>query len=550
MSHVFISYSTHDTTYARRLADALIERGFDVWIDNKRLRGGDDWWKSIVRALRGCSAFIVLLSPRSDGSKWVQREITLADNWDKPMFPILLEGDLDTDNFLLFVRTQYEDARNDNLPASAFFERLAQAVPRSRVGANVTTRAMAVATETPEIIAEYSAPPPLEEHTFGPNTFDIEAAIDAFQAAEANGEWQEAMDWLIQIRDSGMAPPYFLLDEHIEDTQAQIERLQAVQRQQQAQAERERQQQAWLAEAARGYDLIWQRVERDDAPDRIWKMLDAFWADYPNYDPDDLALKLPKVRTILPGPFAWCYVPAGPVTISYGEWKNRFRYRIDRNETYQLPAFYMSKYAITNAQFAVFEQAADGYQHDAWWAFSEAAQNWWETYRQRPKKTGFQGDDLPRTNITWYEAQAFCRWLSARPGNETTILLPTEQQWQRAAQGDDGRDYPWGNDFEKRCCNVKGSGVRRVNPVDDYADFASPFGLIGMSGNVWEWTASAWDSGGPIEANDLGVVRGGAFNAMPGFARCAYRHAGDLDDPMTSRGFRVMALQLGQQTVG
>lgn len=548
MSHVFISYSTHDTTYARQLADALVQRGFEVWIDNKRLRGGDDWWKSIVRALRGCAAFIVILSPRSDGSKWVQREITLADNWDKPMFPILLDGDLDTDNFLLFVRTQYEDARNDTLPTEAFFERLAQAAPRNRVGANVTTRPLSTVTETPEIIAEYSAPPPVEAQEFDRNTFDIEAAIDAFQSAEADKDWQTAMDWLIQIRDSDMAPPYFLLDEHIADVHTEIERIKEKERKQKFQAIRNQHQQAWLNEAKRGYDLIWQRVEREDAPERIWKMLEAFWLDYPGYDPDALELKLPRVRMVLPAPFSWCYVPAGSVTISYGEWKNRFRYRIDRNETYHLPDFFISKYAVTNAQFAAFVDAEDGYTNEAWWNFSEAATDWWASHRQRPKRTGFQGDDVPRTNITWYEATAFCRWLSAQLADDTTILLPTEQQWQRAAQGDDGREYPWGNDFESRYCNVKGSGVRRVSPVYAYEEYPSPYGVVGMSGNIWEWTASTWETGSLIEGDESSVVRGGAFNAMPGYARCAYRHSGDLDDPMTSRGFRVVTLRLNSDS--
>lgn len=126
MSHVFISYSTRDASYANRLADRLRAEGFNVWIDNTRLRSSEDWWRAIVLAIDACAAFVVLLTPHSDQSKWVQREITLADQRDKPIFPLLVAGDIDTPNWALFVRTQYEDVRSGDLPTPAFYDKLAQ----------------------------------------------------------------------------------------------------------------------------------------------------------------------------------------------------------------------------------------------------------------------------------------------------------------------------------------------------------------------------------------------------------------------------------------
>ena len=82
MAHIFISYSTRDDAYASKLAEKLRAEGFDVWIDNRRLRSSEDWWRSIVLAIDACAAFVVLLTPHSDQSKWVQREITLADKRD------------------------------------------------------------------------------------------------------------------------------------------------------------------------------------------------------------------------------------------------------------------------------------------------------------------------------------------------------------------------------------------------------------------------------------------------------------------------------------
>src|SRR5688572_213678 len=139
MSHVFISYSTRDSSYATRLAEKLRAEGFDVWIDNNQLRSSEDWWRSIVLAIDACAAFVVILTPGSDQSKWVQREVTLADQREKPMFPLLLAGEASTPNWSLFVRTQYDDVRDGRLPDAAFYTKLAEYAPRkpAQMGVNV-----------------------------------------------------------------------------------------------------------------------------------------------------------------------------------------------------------------------------------------------------------------------------------------------------------------------------------------------------------------------------------------------------------------------------
>lgn len=137
MAYIFISYSTKNSSYANQLAEQLRTQGFDVWIDNAKLRSGDNWWESIVKALRGCSAFVVVMSPEARESKWVQRETVLADNWNKPTFPVLLAGE--GDDWELYVLTQYEDVRQQTvpdgqhqgkLPSADFYERLSKHVTR------------------------------------------------------------------------------------------------------------------------------------------------------------------------------------------------------------------------------------------------------------------------------------------------------------------------------------------------------------------------------------------------------------------------------------
>jgi hypothetical protein len=161
MSHIFISYSTKNGDYARKLAEKLREEGFDVWIDKRRLHSSEDWWRSIVLALRGASVCVVILSPESDASRWVQREITLAEKYEKPMFPLLLEGDLDSPNWELFVRTQVENVIGGELPPAEFYDYLEQYTPRQqRPGADVTTTPVPTPILDSETQAEIAHPPP------------------------------------------------------------------------------------------------------------------------------------------------------------------------------------------------------------------------------------------------------------------------------------------------------------------------------------------------------------------------------------------------------
>lgn len=136
-----------------------------------------------------------------------------------------------------------------------------------------------------------------------------------------------------------------------------------------------------------------------------------------------------------------------------------------------LKAFWIDKYEVTNLQYKKFID---------------------ETNRKSPNhfenRTYPQGkEDHPVTYVSWYDAKAYCEWAGKR--------LPTDEEWEKAARGTDGRTYPWGNEFEITKANTpqRWQALKQdgdTTPVGAFEAGKSPYGLYDMSGNVWEWTAS------------------------------------------------------------
>jgi hypothetical protein len=117
--HVFISYAREDHDYVRYLADSLHERGFEIWVDDGV--GFDDrWWQSTVQAVRSSAAFVIVMTPRSEASEWIERVTLLALREQKPVFPLLLRGK----PFPLLITTQYFDVTSGKMPPQEFYTQL------------------------------------------------------------------------------------------------------------------------------------------------------------------------------------------------------------------------------------------------------------------------------------------------------------------------------------------------------------------------------------------------------------------------------------------
>lgn len=249
------------------------------------------------------------------------------------------------------------------------------------------------------------------------------------------------------------------------------------------------------------------------------------------------------ITHILPPPFEWITIPGGDVTLNHSGGYILHPMKVN------VPAFVIAKFPITNAQFQVFADAPDGFTNSAWWDFSDSAQEW-RLENDQPQKP-YGGDNHPRTHITWFEAVAFCRWLtdtlSRREGAETLsdkIALPTESQWQRAAQGDNGRLYPWGNEWDASRCNNNTCHDRiGTSPVTEYAGLGdSLFGVVDLVGNVWEWCLTSWQTGADdMGRDDVRVLRGGSwFDDIISHFRCNFRSSWNPGISSDLRGFRIV----------
>lgn len=151
MGHVFISYSRANEAYVRTLSIDMRRRGFDVWMDD-RVDYGSVWNEMIIEAIETCSAFVLVISPDSDRSEWVERETMLAQRAGKVLLPLLLEGR----QLPQTTEIEFTDVTGGRLPDDAFYARLAKLTkPRARTGMLVTPPEVQVR----KILAEDDQPP-------------------------------------------------------------------------------------------------------------------------------------------------------------------------------------------------------------------------------------------------------------------------------------------------------------------------------------------------------------------------------------------------------
>jgi formylglycine-generating enzyme required for sulfatase activity len=210
---------------------------------------------------------------------------------------------------------------------------------------------------------------------------------------------------------------------------------------------------------------------------------------------------------------------------------------------YRVKAFRMAKNPVTYAEFQTFIDSGDGYFNALWWAAMRVNGS-----EMIPGEQRWPIENHPREHVSWYEAVAFCRWLSHHTG--LPIRLPTEQEWQRAAQGDDQRNFPWGDAYDDTSrCNTRERDLRQTSPVGSFPKGVSTYGVHDMAGNVWEWCLNEYEHSSRIGLHGTGprVLRGGSWFSMHDVIHTTFRYfclpkIRDFDV-----GFRVVCGDLANQ---
>lgn len=569
---IFVSYARVDKPYCIRIIETM--HAHDVWYD-QRLYAGQDWWKEILRRLDWCEVFIYLLSPDSIASLYCRRELEIARRLKRHIIPVLINRDTVLPDKMK--GWQYVDL-SENLTVENVTKLLNSILHAERQKGTIATD---------NSRAGASGNSPMSDSN------PVELVSNAVRALE-KGDYDNAILLLKQAQASGYRSRFVRLDKLLRIAETAV-----AERTQSREVEREYQHIVALFAFESTRKLACEALAEFAAefgnydPQGLHRLCDSgapvkaiskdknlpaglatnlpaigsqSVAQVQNLDGQTAALpsgfssqvvKPPTAndrkqtvralrtidaRRVAAAPMAeeilpmlqWCDIPYGTVTISsmvgtdedFGEM------------TVNVDNFVMSMYPVTNAQFAIFAKAEDGYKNPRWWSFSQHATSWFKQ-GQGVAESRFSGDARPRENVNWYEAMAFANWLSGLL--KMKVTLPTIAQWQRAAKGDDDRYFPWGDDYYEEHCNTLESGLKMTTPVNRFQKGVSPYGVYDMAGNLWEWTmntASASEEGRDFRR----AVAGGSFVSPCDRAQTSFRYYLDPRVRYSSIGIRLVGL--------
>jgi len=574
MKKLFISYRRKSWAFTDRLArdlGAWIDA--DIFVDFSHI-DETDFESSILKHLRASDAVLVILTEHTfaqdrihhDGD-WVRREIREALTLDKP---IVLASDGDVGRYIAMdvpddIRAIRSKQSHNFYPEffEAGVERLARFIAKATPIPLRTTPTPVVIAESPKGAVFPEPPPKTPQTLYGEATTYL-----------ADGKYDDAIFLLENLLAQGFHP-------RIGNIQTMVEEAKQLRK-----AEVHRQE----AETAYADLTALVRIAKR-SPRMLAEARDgaaAFLHDYPGYgDPlhlwDEVKPKsqAPIVLKMTPEQkylldimldtrrlpqerakagdelakigdprlgvgldtnglplFDWITIPAGDfLSGDVNKWPSKVE-----------KPYWISRYLVTYAQYKAFLEAKDGY-HDAQW--------WKDLHADAVNPDNRPGDrqnwkiaNRPAENVCWYEAMAFCKWLTAKLGHE--VRLPMKNEWERAACGIDGQIYPWGNEFVNGYANIDethgdrniGSHyLQQTTAVGIYPQGASPDWLLDMSGNVWEWTLpeNLYRNNSDLTNDSMRELRGGSWGNREYNARTTARISRNPANRYLDVGFRVVA---------
>ncbi len=514
MPRIFISYSRQDQEFALRMATSLRETGMDVWIDLEDIPAGMKWSSAIQEGLDSAELMIVIISPNSMSSRNVEDEWQYYLDNSKPVIPVLLQP---AKIHFQLSRIQYIDFHKQKYPTALtqLFAEFQRKGIRLENAPNVLDRQPIshVPPEYPTLVSNSSKPTQRNNLILVAGVFGaliVIALVIVFLAVKGQ---QDA-----DLKATTVAEIVAVATGTI---QVQFDQLAATQ----------------TAQANLN------NPTNEPTETRI----------PPTLPPTENAS--PTV-TLVPIGF-----PGNPV-MSNSQW-SPVSQTFGSSEMMLVPAgcFIMGstdedrEMAVQQCIPLVNENSCRTLVADEFpQALTCFEQPFWIDRTEVTNRASGAGDNnLPRINITWSDAKAYCEGLGAR--------LPTEAEWEYAARGPDGLNYPWGNDFDGSRLNYCDANCQfdwRDSTYNDnqslaanvgsYPSSASWVGALDMSGNVWEWTSSLyWNypyspSDGRENPDDLTTprtLRGGSWNWISADARTSGR-----DDPIQASsewyGFRCV----------
>jgi formylglycine-generating enzyme required for sulfatase activity len=200
----------------------------------------------------------------------------------------------------------------------------------------------------------------------------------------------------------------------------------------------------------------------------------------------------------------------------------------------ELPAFHIDLMPVTQAEYAELVatgRAAPPAVDEATWRASGFQQDWTvvERFQWRGGRPPPGREDHPVVLVTWQEADRYCRWRGEVVGHPRR--LPSAAELEKAARGEHGFEYPWGNAYEPDKLNSAIAGPLDTTPAGQFVHGASPYGVLDLAGNVFEWTST------PFAAGKM-TVKGSAWDDWAGVGRGASRHGRAVGARHVIVGFR------------
>lgn len=496
---LFISYSHRQMAWCRALDHAIDrETPYQRWRDNK-IPGSSRWWKIICGQIESCFAFIAVVTGDYLDSKFCMAELQYARRLNKPIIVLLLE-DVAYPSYLQNVQAIRVASMN-----------MLEIIKEILIACNEIILSYVAGDFSTDVHARPHLRPPLPQSdppgdkdtqsntriTSAGNIHDAIATsdlVESYDNALQKGNFRLARQLLDRIanRDD--------LDDSILNINEEYEGLLSAESNPTDAGILS----AYQKRIRRIYQLVTERITRVPYQ-KAQKIVQRFLKIYPDFgDPEKkLEAFLPPSQRLMPQPFAWVDIESKDYSIS--------------------------KYPVTNAQFACFIEAG-GYQKARWWTLAgwEARRRGWRYQSSRDRweashrpwtaprfweEVPWNRNDHPVVGISWHEAIAFCLWLREKSGE--AIMLPTSNQWIYAARGDDNRIYPWGNLWDCNRCNnsldhCHSNGTTRVGDYEGYGN--SYFGVTDMSGNIWEWCMSIDEKmTSYATSSNKRLVRGGSW---------------------------------------